>query len=243
MTMRSSRCSSSWLPRRRRSARSKGRKSQARDSVRFGVLASTCTGRFRACSHTSRVGGAGRDYAARRSGNIRKPLRFCPKVPATSDTQWVDAQRDLVRTYQYHRQLRRLGSVSPSRGRCEGRKRSALESRWARRCCCSRAARGRGERLRSVRAGRSRARQPHRAPESRDSPLRSRRSRDRDEGDSTRFIDIYNNASGWRDLHQRTDLAAVATAIEYLGTKDPQLFKDALKAFDRALQVPIRRMP
>src|SRR5207342_1288025 len=48
-----------------------------------------------------------------------------------------------------------------------------------------------------------------------------------------RFIDIYN-AVGGANLSS-DDLVAVATAVEYLGVNDPQLFKDAMKAFDRAL--------
>ncbi|HEY7510317.1 MAG TPA: tetratricopeptide repeat protein [Vicinamibacteria bacterium] len=46
-----------------------------------------------------------------------------------------------------------------------------------------------------------------------------------------RLIDAYN-AGG--DLSSE-DLAAVATACRYLGADDPQLFKDALKAFDEAI--------
>ena len=48
-----------------------------------------------------------------------------------------------------------------------------------------------------------------------------------------RFIDIYN-AVGGANLTS-DELVDVATAVEYLGANDPQLFKDALKAFDRAL--------
>ena len=49
-----------------------------------------------------------------------------------------------------------------------------------------------------------------------------------------RFIDIYNNAAGGAAFTS-DELAAVATAVEYLGANDPQLFKDALKAYDRAV--------
>ncbi len=44
------------------------------------------------------------------------------------------------------------------------------------------------------------------------------------------FIDLYN---GSKSLSAR-DLAAVGTAVRYLGARDPQLFKDALKAYDEA---------
>jgi tetratricopeptide (TPR) repeat protein len=46
-----------------------------------------------------------------------------------------------------------------------------------------------------------------------------------------RLIDAYNARN---DLGSE-DLAAVATACRYLGADDPQLFKDALKAFDEAI--------
>lgn len=46
------------------------------------------------------------------------------------------------------------------------------------------------------------------------------------------FIDDYNNASGRLTSRQ---LTAVGIALEHLGERDPQLFKDALKAFDEAI--------
>ncbi len=46
------------------------------------------------------------------------------------------------------------------------------------------------------------------------------------------FIDIYN---GGRQLTSE-ELVAVGTAVRYLGVRDPQLFKDALKAYDEAAQ-------
>jgi tetratricopeptide (TPR) repeat protein len=48
-----------------------------------------------------------------------------------------------------------------------------------------------------------------------------------------RFIDIYN-ASGGSNLDS-DELVAVATAVQYLGIDDHNLFKDAMKAFDRAI--------
>ena len=45
------------------------------------------------------------------------------------------------------------------------------------------------------------------------------------------FIDIYNTR---QNLTSR-DLQAVATAVQYLGETNPQLFKDALKAYDEAV--------
>ena len=49
-----------------------------------------------------------------------------------------------------------------------------------------------------------------------------------------RFIDVYNSGGrGGRRL-SGPDLTAVATACRYLGVDNPQLFKDALRAFDEA---------
>ncbi len=45
------------------------------------------------------------------------------------------------------------------------------------------------------------------------------------------FIDVYNRS----DQLSADDLAAVATAVRYLGGDNPQLFKDALRAVDEAI--------
>ena len=54
-----------------------------------------------------------------------------------------------------------------------------------------------------------------------------------------RFIDIYN-AGAARLTSQ--ELVAVAVACTYLGIDDPQLYKDALTAFDRAIAVDPRNV-
>jgi len=46
------------------------------------------------------------------------------------------------------------------------------------------------------------------------------------------FIDIYNTRA---DRLTSSEFVAVAVAVTYLGVDDPQLFKDALKAYDRAI--------
>ena len=46
------------------------------------------------------------------------------------------------------------------------------------------------------------------------------------------FIDDYNNAGGRMTAAQ---LTAVGTAMRYLGQRDPQLYKDAVKALDEAV--------
>ena len=47
------------------------------------------------------------------------------------------------------------------------------------------------------------------------------------------FIDLYNNADG--NMRSR-DLVAVGRAVRYLGRNEPDLFQDALRAFDEASQ-------
>ncbi|HEY2854524.1 MAG TPA: tetratricopeptide repeat protein [Gemmatimonadaceae bacterium] len=61
-----------------------------------------------------------------------------------------------------------------------------------------------------------------------------RGDRDRSMQEFDRFIDVYNKA-GSASL-SAGDLTAVAIACRYLGATNPQLFKDALKAFDRAIK-------
>jgi tetratricopeptide (TPR) repeat protein len=48
-----------------------------------------------------------------------------------------------------------------------------------------------------------------------------------------RFIDVFNSAGPGRLTS--SDLAAVGTAVRTLGARDPQLFKDALTAYDAAI--------
>src|SRR5688500_191245 len=46
------------------------------------------------------------------------------------------------------------------------------------------------------------------------------------------FIDIYNRRGG--NLSTR-ELLTVAIAVTYLGTNDPQYYRDAMTAYDRAI--------
>lgn len=46
------------------------------------------------------------------------------------------------------------------------------------------------------------------------------------------FIDVYNGA----ERLSAKDLIAVGTAVKYLGVRDPQLFKDAVKAYEEAIR-------
>jgi len=60
----------------------------------------------------------------------------------------------------------------------------------------------------------------------------NRGERDRAMKEFDRFIDVFNNSAG---TLTSTELTAVGIACQYLGRDRPDLFKDALKAFDRAI--------
>jgi tetratricopeptide (TPR) repeat protein len=61
-----------------------------------------------------------------------------------------------------------------------------------------------------------------------------RGERDRAMKEFDRFIDVYNNSAG---ALTSAELTAVGMACRYLGRDNPELFKDALKAFDRAIML------
>jgi tetratricopeptide (TPR) repeat protein len=61
-----------------------------------------------------------------------------------------------------------------------------------------------------------------------------RGERDRAMKEFDRFIDIYNNGAG---ALTSAELTAVGIACQYLGRDNPDLFKDALKSFDRAIML------
>jgi tetratricopeptide (TPR) repeat protein len=166
----------------------------------------------------------GRD--ALRTGKYQQAIAMLQKVPA-SDSDWIAAQRDLARAYatigkydDAENTARRaagtrdgallwnpLGEILVMRG-----KREAAESAFVR------AARG---------------------PDSLMAALNlavlhyDRGERDQAMKEFDRFIDVYNRTAG--SNLTSAELEAVATAVEYLGANDPQLFKDALKAYDRAI--------
>jgi cellulose synthase operon protein C len=163
-----------------------------------------------------------------RSGKYQEAITALGKVPA-NDSDWAAAQRDLVRAYatigkydEAEAAARRasaspkgnalwipLGEVLIARG-----KRAAAESAFVR------------------------------AQSTPDSLLASldlavlhydRGEHDRAMKEFDRFIDVYNRSLG-NDLSSDA-LMSVAIACEYLGENDPQLFHDALKAYDRATSV------
>jgi tetratricopeptide (TPR) repeat protein len=60
----------------------------------------------------------------------------------------------------------------------------------------------------------------------------NRGERDRAMKEFDKFIDIYNNSGG---VLNSNELTAVGIACQYLGRDNPELFKDALKSYDRAI--------
>ena len=165
---------------------------------------------------------------ALRSGKYQDAIAILSKVPA-SDSQWMSVQRELVHAYatvgkydEAEAAARRaatakggqemantLGEVLILRG-----KSAAAESAF------------------------TRATSEH-ASDSLTAALNlavlhyDRGEHDRALKEFDHFIDIYNATLGANLTSD--ELVAVATAVEYLGVNDPELFKDALKAFDRAI--------
>ena len=69
--------------------------------------------------------------------------------------------------------------------------------------------------------------------------LHERGQRDAAAREFQRFIGVYN--AGAERLSSR-DLVAVARAVTFLGADDPQLFRDALRAYDRAIAADANNM-
>jgi len=167
-------------------------------------------------------------HEALRVGNYQEAIALLSKVP-TTDSEWVGAQRDLVRAYttigRYDDAetaarravaakggkdlLNTLGEILLVRG-----KRVPAESAF-------------------VRATAEHASDSLSAAVNLALLHYEHGERDRATKEFDHFIDVYNATSGAGLTSD--ELVAVATAVEYLGANDPQLFKDALKAFDRAL--------
>ena len=62
--------------------------------------------------------------------------------------------------------------------------------------------------------------------------LHERGNREQAAQEFRRFVAIYNAGA---DRLSSRDLVAVARAVTYLGAEDPQMFRDALRAYDRAI--------
>lgn len=168
---------------------------------------------------------AGRDSL--RAGKYKDAIAILSKVPAGED--WVLAQRYLVEAYSLTGRYdeaeavarkatgspngkelwNALGEVLVQRGR-----RAAAESAF-------------------VRAGAERASDSLVAAVNLAVLHWDRGERDRATREFDHFIDVYNKSAG--EALNSEELTAVARAVEYLGENDPQLFKDALKAYDKAI--------
>ena len=165
---------------------------------------------------------------ALRTGKYQEAITILGKVPPT-DANWLDAQRLLVRAYtttgkydEAEATARRgtatrggsalwntLGEVLLVRG-----KRAPAESAF-------------------VRAAAERASDSLTARLNLAILRYDRGDRDAAMKEFDKFIDVYNQSGGSNLTSE--ELVAVATAVQYLGVNDHQLFKDALKAFDRAI--------
>jgi tetratricopeptide (TPR) repeat protein len=167
-------------------------------------------------------------HDALRAGKYQEAIAKLSKVPPT-DSEWGAAQRDLVRAYatigKYDDAentarravaakdgkdlLNTLGEILLVRG-----KRAPAESAF-------------------VRAGAEHGSDSLTAAVNLAVLHYEHGERERAMKEFDHFIDVYNATSGAGLTSD--ELVAVATAVEYLGANNPQLFKDALKAFDRAL--------
>ncbi|HEY9226289.1 MAG TPA: tetratricopeptide repeat protein, partial [Gemmatimonadaceae bacterium] len=162
------------------------------------------------------------------TGKYQEAISILSKVPA-ADSQWVDAQRYLARTYA-------------TTGKYDDAELAARRATTAKGGNAAWNTLGEVLLLRGKRAPAEsafvRAKAEH-APDSLIAQLnlailqhdRGQRAEAMKAFD--RFIDIYNASAG-SDLTSE-ELVAVGTAVEYLGVDNPDLFKDALKAFERAI--------
>ena len=168
----------------------------------------------------------GRD--AYRTGKYASAISTLGKIPP-NDSDWVDAQRLLVRA------LTTIGKYDEAEA--TARRATAAKGGDALWNALGEVLVVRGKRAPAesafVRAVAARASDSLTASLNLAVLHYDRGERDRAMKEFDRFIDIYNAASGANLTSD--ELVDVATAVEYLGINDPQLFKDALKAFDRAL--------
>ena len=164
-----------------------------------------------------------------RTGKYDEAAAAFAKVPA-SDDDWVTAQRGLVRS------LVAIGKYDEAEAAAR-RATSAAKGNelWT---TLGEVLHTRGRNADAEQAF-ARARSSH-ASDSLTAALDlavlhyERGDRDQAMQEFDRFIDVYNKTGG--SSLSASDLTAVAIACRYLGATNPQLFKDALKAFDRAIQ-------
>ncbi|HKO16375.1 MAG TPA: tetratricopeptide repeat protein [Gemmatimonadaceae bacterium] len=178
-----------------------------------------------ACAGAQRLDDA---RALQRSGKYQEAITAYAEVPAAS-AGWAAAQRGLVRT------LATVGRYDEAEA-------------TARRATASAAGRELWNVLGEVLQARGKTDEAEQAftralaEHASDSLTASlhlaelhyeRGDRDRAFTEFDRFIDVYNDHADALDAEQMAD---VATACRYLGERNPELFKDALRAFDRAIQ-------
>jgi tetratricopeptide (TPR) repeat protein len=167
-------------------------------------------------------------HEALRAGKYQEAIALLSKVP-TTDSEWIAAQRDLVRAYTT------IGKYDDA----ENTARRAVAAKGGKDLLntLGEILLVRGKRV-SAESAFVRATAEH-ASDSLSAAVNlavlhyEHGERDRATKEFDHFIDVYNATSGAGLTSD--ELVAVATAVEYLGANDPQLFKDALKAFDRAL--------
>ena len=164
-----------------------------------------------------------------RTGKYEQAAAAFAKVPA-SDDEWATAQRGLVRSlvavgkYDEAEAAARRATSSPKGNEL-----------WT---TLGEVLHGRGRNADAEQAF-VRARSSH-ASDSLTAALNlavlhyERGDRDKAMQEFDGFIDVYNKTGG--SSLSASELTAVAVACRYLGATNPQLFKDALKAFDRAIQ-------
>jgi tetratricopeptide (TPR) repeat protein len=164
-----------------------------------------------------------------RTGKYEQAAAAFAKVPA-SDDEWVAAQRGLVRS------LMAVGKYDEAEAAARRATTAAKGNElWT---TLGEVLHTRGRNADAEQAF-GRARTSH-ASDSLTAALDlavlhyERGDRDQAMQEFDRFIDVYNKTDG--SSLSASDLTAVAIACRYLGATNPQLFKDALKAFDRAIQ-------
>jgi tetratricopeptide (TPR) repeat protein len=164
-----------------------------------------------------------------RAGKYQEAAAAFAKVPAT-DSAWVTAQRLLVRS------LTAVGKYDEAESAARRATASAKGGQlWN---ALGEVLRVRGKNADAeqafVRAGTSHASDSLTAALNLAMLHYERGDREQAMKEFDRFIDVYNGSGG--SSLTAADLTAVAIACRYLGATNPQLFKDALKAFDRAIQ-------
>ncbi|MFI5311912.1 MAG: tetratricopeptide repeat protein, partial [Gemmatimonadales bacterium] len=161
-----------------------------------------------------------------RSGKYAQGIAALQKIPR-SDTNWVQAQRELARAlsltgkYDNAETVARVSSAAPGGRELWNTLGEVLRERGKRAAAESAFVRSMAEHASDSLTARLNVAILHY-----DAGEHDRAAKEFDQ-----FIDVYNaNAAA---LTSR-EMMAVAIACRYLGAGNPQLFKDALKAFDRA---------